>query len=505
MKFINKLKEKIFSSKKFDEIKTFDLVRNNERQKHIHPDIIDLLWFKNGPKANFHSQKKHIESVQYGDVIFRFSMFGTEEPSLIDTTLRLGKVSTNESVERPPYFPTYDVLTPKQRTVYWNLLCNPYNTDVDIGFVFILYYGLERHLFDGNFENAFKTILKLRDVHTNKSFQHYSAKALILSCLYHQRPDMVVEFIQSLDKSHEFEMPSDLLLLCYHSFNIHLKPNDIMRMSKDFEFTKQNYIKNYPDIFCKVLVKKMKEKFGNEYIVINEIIKDTDLRKAKSQEHIIFANHSIEDDKIKVPSVLTVFKFKKEVYDLLDNTHNTVKAELATMRKNGSLNKVEKKPAPSKSIVFDEKQEKILLKELKDSKNDLVQRHFTYIHLQNFYYKYRTLDSKYVGKCKEYCMLDIDLLNEMQTYYVRTEIKRIKELTFYSKNEIQREVSKIKDEGFIGNIPAFKRLAIILEKEKDYVGAIEICRRAINYGQESDDTKDGFKGRIVKLENKLQK
>jgi hypothetical protein len=96
--------------------------------------------------------------------------------------------------------------------------------------VFILYYGLERHLLSGDFERSFGVILKLRDVHANRSFQRYSANALILSSILHKKGEFVLEFINSLDKEHEFNFLDNLFLMCYYSFDIPILPKDIMRI-----------------------------------------------------------------------------------------------------------------------------------------------------------------------------------------------------------------------------------------------------------------------------------
>ena len=98
-------------------------------------------------------------------------MSSNEEPSLIYTKQPVVVPNDVSIVERPPFFPTYSGLTPEQKGVYIKLLQNPYDNSVDIGFVFILYYGLERHLLVGDYERAYKVILKLRDVHSNASFQ----------------------------------------------------------------------------------------------------------------------------------------------------------------------------------------------------------------------------------------------------------------------------------------------------------------------------------------------
>jgi len=505
LKIFDLLKKKIKPTNNTVSTINTDLVRRTNSQTVIHPDIDNLIWIENGPKRNYHPKSNRESSFRYGDVVINVAMFGMDEPSLINTKLPLGKISKNDVVDRPSYFPTYSGLLPKQRSVYWKLLSNPYDISIDIGFVFILYYGLERHLFDGLFEDAFRIILKLRDVHTNKSFQNYSAKALILSCLYHQRADMVIEFIKSLDNDFEYEMPADLLLLCYYSFDIPLNVEDIMRLSKDFEFTKNNYIKKYPEMFSRYLEDNIIAKTRKPEYHIKNVVRDLDLNKAKKKEFTIFANHSIENNTIKVPSITNILKFKKEIFEVLENTHNQVKKELSELRKSGQLPKEIKKNTIKAHMVFDTKLEKELLKELKDSKLDLVRRHFAYIGLQNFYYKYRDLDSSYKESCKDYCIKDIESLDQMQQYYKKTETKVIKQYQFKSQKEKKTEIDKLEREGFIGNIPAFKRLAIIHEKEGDFKNALKVCQTAIKYGQDSDGTKDGFLGRIKKLENKISK
>lgn len=67
----------------------------------------------------------------------------------------------------------------------------------------------------------------------------------------------------------------------------------------------------------------------------------------------------------------------------------------------------------------------------------------------------------------------------MQNSYLKEEEKRINDMFFLSKTEKQNELNKIT--AFDGTIPAFKRLAIIYEKAKDFDSAINICRQAINY------------------------
>lgn len=52
--------------------------------------------------------------------------------------------------------------------------------------------------------------------------------------------------------------------------------------------------------------------------------------------------------------------------------------------------------------------------------------------------------------------------------------------------------------------PAFQKLAIIHEKQGNYRAAIAICKKAIALGFDYDGTKNGMKGRIARLEKKLE-
>ena len=248
-----------------------------------------------------------------------------------------------------------------------------------------MYYGLERHLLEGDFESAFRVILKLRDAHTNKSFQSYSANALVLTSMLHKRGDLALEFIESLDKDHELAFSDNLFVVCYFSFDIPLKAKDLMRMAKTFEFTNTSYIRNQPQIFEECLCSVMQAKIGSLELDIKRYVTKTELRKIRVQEVNIFANTSIIDKVFPVPLVADIFQLKKTVNQLLELAHEKTKETLAVMRKSGQ--KIENEHISNKRTVvdmFDEAKEKDLLQNMKQYSNKPVQRHFCYIEIQDF-------------------------------------------------------------------------------------------------------------------------
>ena len=467
----------------------------------IHDDLRDLIWIADGKYKNYKQSQDNNNSIDVNGFRITISFMNEEEPSLIYTNQKISPAQRIEDIARPPYYPTYSGLTPEQKWVYLNLLANPYNPAIDIGFVFILYYGLERHLLLGNFEKAIDVILKLRDVHTNKSFQSYSANAIILSCMLHKRGDLVVKFIQSLNKEHEFAFSDNLFLICYFSFNLPLLPKDIMRMAKTFEFTNTNYIKKYPELFIENLEAAIIERTGAKSLDLSKYLTSSEIKKIRTQQVGIFANVSLIENTIPIPLLSENFKLKKELNNLLEAAHGKVKANLAELKKSGSQPVPKVVPTKEKKpIVFDNKKENELLAELFKNKNNPVSRHFAYIFLQDFYYKYRSLGEKYISKCIDYCYLDINSLPELNEAYIAEEISSLKQLSsYYDPKELNASINKVMQEGFVGNIPAFSRLAIIYEKQKAFQKAIEICDKAIEHGQSVEE----FKERKLKLQMKM--
>lgn len=243
------------------------------------------------------------------------------EPSAIDVDL---PVSFDFAAPTPlGYYPSYEALTPQERAAYLNWLID-ITTPIDIGYVFIFYYGLERHLFFGNSDAALAAILVLRKFHDNKSFQSYSEDTILLYALIHKKP----EVLQHLDTQH---LSLDLRLFASATIRHCLTAQDIIAAHKKFSFENARYIKAEPELFLSTLEDLLFEKVGKREFEIGL----DDLRSARGAFTFAPANYSLLPTQrfLSLPDVSTARRVHSSISPLLIETHESVKVKLREMRK----------------------------------------------------------------------------------------------------------------------------------------------------------------------------
>lgn len=106
---------------------------------------------------------------------------GSFDASLIDGSLPIAPPQAGR-VEGLPYWPTYHDASPQQRSRYLDWLiggrCDP---NIELGYVFIYFYGLERRILVDNADHqaVAEEVLRLRKTYSHsRSFQRYSASLL---------------------------------------------------------------------------------------------------------------------------------------------------------------------------------------------------------------------------------------------------------------------------------------------------------------------------------------
>ncbi|MFC1565196.1 TerB N-terminal domain-containing protein [candidate division KSB1 bacterium] len=249
-----------------------------------------------------------------------------EDMSTININLPIQIPSSNIEVPPLPYWPKYIEMDPSQRWNYLNWLCDN-SKPIDIGYVFVYYYGLERHLVMGHFENAFEEILFLMKHHHHKSFITYATDALFVSGFNRDRPDLIDKIPYDPEN-----VNYDILLLYKVIKELRLLPEEMMAMSSKVGFTNKRYIKKHPERFINILSSKLK---NNELKEGKHILEKIKWEKSPQRNIVTYANITLPPE-IRTPSIPSITEepaFKKIVFNLLSETHEQLKSELAQERK----------------------------------------------------------------------------------------------------------------------------------------------------------------------------
>ena len=459
-----------------------------------HPDIVDLLWIENGPYKNWYGNP-NCQEYEFMGMIIRI-VFGEDEPSLINPDLLISIDNLND-LEPPEYYPSYKSMNPQQRAVYWKFLNNPYSGNYDISYVFVLYYGLERHLYQGKYDKAVEVIMKLRKIYNVSSFQSYSTNAIVLTALAHRRDDLIVRLFNERNEDIDNALSPDLFLLCKLALQEPLTAKELMVFSRVFGFTNKNYIKKYPDIFEGFL----SERLTKNPLMVSDYITEIVFSNLDKVKVSLFANYSIKNNWIDIPAISSHAELREKWCSLLKEAHENVKVYLKEQRALGNI--VQEAPKKErKQKEFDEKMEQLLLNNLEMS-TGYIDKHYALMGLHEFYYKYRELSLDYIRLAEKYAQEDIIILPQVQyTYKIEQEQNNICYLS--SDTAIDKSGDEEPYEKFRYIIPAFKRLAIIYEQEGRNKEAIEICNKAIDFYTEVEykEEVESFRKRKNKIAKK---
>lgn len=249
------------------------------------------------------------------------------EPSLIWTKLPIQK--NNELEEQKMYYPAYFSLSPKCRYQYLQWL-KDISRETNLSYVFLYYYGLERHLLLGNYDLAAEEIVKLIKYHDKGTFKGYATSALIASSIYRKNFDIFKRYASILNQL------SNPCIFIRAQIKSDLEPKEVIELSYYVGFKNKRYIKEKRGLFIDILDGQI-EKFRSE----NGLILDNiDWESMEYDEEIFFANISIPGSirMIKTPNILQNAKFKSILFNLLADTHNLVKGKI----KEGEYNLVAK-------------------------------------------------------------------------------------------------------------------------------------------------------------------
>ena len=236
------------------------------------------------------------------------------EPSLIWTKL---PIKENNSLEtRKIYYPSYAKLDPICRFQYLSWLRDVIQ-ETNLSYVFLYYYGLERHLLVGDYDLAVDEIIRLIKAHDKGTFKSYATTALLASSVYRKRFDILSRAPFVLDEL------TNIGLFLRWQIGKDLKAGELMRLSNKVGFKNKNYIKNKPDLFKRVLDKEIESYAGNSIKIIESI----NFSLVSWKDEIYFANLSVPGSirTIRTPQIIENKDFKKVIFNLLSKTYNKIK------------------------------------------------------------------------------------------------------------------------------------------------------------------------------------
>lgn len=385
------------------------------------------------------------------------------EPSLIWSKLPIKPNS--DLTQEAMYWPSYSAFSPEARYQYLRWL-GDITQPTNLSYVFLYFYGLERHLLVGEYDAAVDEIARLLAAHPKKSFIQYASQSLIIASLGKNRLDIVDRVPSLLEE----EIDEALALRIIKGTS--MTPDDVISISSRVGFNNKRYIKLYPNVFKEELQKHIDEferEFGN-------LLSNFKIEDFTREETTVFANLSIPESvrQIKVPVILEDKKFKSGINNLLQAAHDSVKARIAS----GEIERHAPAPKQQDRLVVvapvTEKEVDALIDDLRADHGDILDLHFAILERITDYYRRRQEGDNY-HKAKVSC---------------RAQIK------------IQADAAKQFLKEYPGqSLPAhtgYNQLVIILEKEKKFQEALALANEAKANGWNGDWDK-----RIEKLRGKL--
>lgn len=283
--------------------------KNNINNLNIPDEVLKLLWIGDGELKNYYIP---MEFRNYKDMDINF--IKTIEPSCIFTELPIEECEDDLSkIDNLDYYPNYFSLQPNQKFCYLKWL-EDVMQPIPIGYVFIFYYGLERHLIEGDFESAFQMILKLKDRFNNTSFQAYSTDALLIAIVLKNKTEYFNKIVNYINNP-------KLLCIIKTFINEPLTAKNLIDIRKYVGFNNYYYIQKEYDLFEKTLENILIDKYKIPVFPTNHKI----IENATSYLTLAIANFSLDKRTAKIPNIFSNKTFSEDIKNILLETHTTIK------------------------------------------------------------------------------------------------------------------------------------------------------------------------------------
>lgn len=193
---------------------------------------------------------------------------GSFDASLIDGSLPIAGPNPGPT-ERLPYWPTYQDASPQQRSKYLDwLAAGRSDPTIELGYVFIYFYGLERRVLldDADHQVIAEEVLRLRTIYTSsRSFQRYTASLLwMIVALGAKRRLLSADLVERIFATAE-RWDAESLGRCLAYYVDSGTPLDASRAllvaQQDHRVPKSIIVRRHDQLFRELFAKKFAEQF----------------------------------------------------------------------------------------------------------------------------------------------------------------------------------------------------------------------------------------------------
>lgn len=385
------------------------------------------------------------------------------EPSLIWKKLPIKP--NNDLIQKAIYWPSYSSFSPEARFQYLRWL-GDITQPTNLSYVFLYFYGLERHLLVGEYDKAVDEIARLLKAHPKKSFIQYASQSLIVASLGKERLDIIDRIPSLLEE----EIDEALALRVIKGTS--MTPDDIISIANKVGFKNKRYITLYPEVFKEELQKNI-DMFEKQF---GKILSTFKLEDFKRKETTVFANLSIPEQirHIKAPMILEDKKFSVGMNNLLQAAHESVKSRIASGDIEPRSQPTTKNPKQLiSSLSVTEGEVNALIDSLRADHDNILDLHFAILERITDYYRQRQVDDNY-HKAIVSCRAQIKIQGDAAKQFIKEYPNQA--LPFHT---------------------GYNQLVIILEKENKIKEALDLAKEAKSNGWNGDWDK-----RIKKLQGK---
>lgn len=281
-------------------------------------DVMNLVWYKDGPLANY-AKGEFKKVVDDENFTFEYEIVDNE-PSLISVCDEIEKGEIKGEVPL-----SYAEMSKNARYQYIKWLNNMENV-TSIAFPQLFVMGIERFIcLTENKKEIPNILMELKEIlKKNKEMENHIQNLIYAYVILNKDRNIT----NLLLESNINKISHNLILAIINK--VPLSTELIYQMANYGNFKNKRYIKMYPEEFRNVMRQILYKNYAMEKLPLSDVFLD----RENPLEIVLNTNNSIKTAKITVPSLKDEEKIKELIFNLLKETHETLKENLRIERLN---------------------------------------------------------------------------------------------------------------------------------------------------------------------------